>query len=134
MLNKIWTDREIFGSKVDIWWKRCTLSLKFSLWRQVPEMWRVARGFMVWFFVSWGIGYRIKNVKTNSGRMTSLTFFHPISHCATGALFWWSHFTIQFFPSLNDWLDQFKHLSWDDCMIFLYLGIHKMIQFFTNDF
>jgi hypothetical protein len=43
-------------------------------------MWRVTRGFMVWFFLSWGIDYRIKNVKTNSGRMTSLTFFHPISH------------------------------------------------------
>jgi hypothetical protein len=35
----------------------------------------------VWFFLSWGIDYRIKNVKTNSERMTSLTFFHPISHC-----------------------------------------------------
>jgi hypothetical protein len=83
MLNKIRTEPEIFGSKVDISdTKRCTLSLKFSLYRQVPEMWKVARGFMAWFFLSWGIDYRIKNVKTDYGRMTSLTFFHPISHCA----------------------------------------------------
>ncbi len=61
--------------------KRLTFSLKFWLWRQVPENWQATRDFMLWFFLSWGINYRTKNSKTKSKRMTSWTFNHPISHC-----------------------------------------------------
>jgi hypothetical protein len=42
------------------------------------------KGFYVVLFLSWGIDYRIKNEKTKSGRITSWTFVHPISHCDFG--------------------------------------------------
>jgi hypothetical protein len=61
--------------------KRPTVSLKFSLWRQVPGSWQVTRGIMLWLFLSWGIDCWIKSWKTRFGRITSWTFFHPISHC-----------------------------------------------------
>jgi hypothetical protein len=65
MLNKIRTELEIFASKVD----HPAVTLKT---RTVPEKLQVTRGFMLWFFLNWGIDYRIKNEKTNSGRITFL--------------------------------------------------------------
>ncbi len=59
--------------------KRNTISLKFWLWRQVPENWQLTRGFPVWFFLSWGIDYRIKSEKAKCG-----SFNHPIFHCVLG--------------------------------------------------
>jgi hypothetical protein len=35
----------------------------------------------LWFFLSWGIDYRIKNAKTKFEKFTSSNFCHPISHC-----------------------------------------------------
>ncbi len=59
--------------------RRNTISLKFWLWRPVPENWQVTRGFPVWFFLSWGIDYRIKSEKAKCG-----CFNNPISHCVLG--------------------------------------------------
>ncbi len=73
----IWIQSWPFRSR-----KRPCFSTKYWLWRQVPEKWEVTRGFMVWFFLSWGIDYRKKNKKTKFGRITSWNFVHPISHCA----------------------------------------------------
>ncbi len=70
------------------WQKRLGDSPKFSLWRQVPENWQVTRGFLLWFFLSWSIDYRIKSEKTKSERSTFLNFNHPISHCGTVADIW----------------------------------------------
>ncbi len=50
--------------------KRPRVSLKFWLWRSVPEKWQVTRGFMLWFFLNWSIDYQIKNSKTKFGRIT----------------------------------------------------------------
>ncbi len=73
----------------DIWFqswpfrseKRIANSTKFWLWRPVPGKWAATWGFMAWLFLSWGIDYQIKNKKTQSGRITSWNFVHPISHC-----------------------------------------------------
>jgi hypothetical protein len=82
MLNKIRTEPEIFGSKVDPSAARENkFSPKFWLWKPAPKMSRVTRSFMFWFFLSWGIDYRKKSSKTKSERMTSWTFNHPTSHC-----------------------------------------------------
>ncbi len=57
--------------------KQVRSSSEIWLWRQVPENW----GFMMWFFLSWGVDHRIKTKIANSGRITSWTYDHPISHC-----------------------------------------------------
>jgi hypothetical protein len=49
----------------DIWFqswssrsqKASKFSLKFWLCRPVPENWGVPRGYVLWFFLSWGINY-----------------------------------------------------------------------------
>jgi hypothetical protein len=62
MLNKIGTELEIFGSKVDP-----STAKKIKIFYKVLILkagntgnWQVTRGFMVWFFLSWGIDYRTK--------------------------------------------------------------------------
>jgi hypothetical protein len=71
MLNKIWTSPEILASKVDHVAARKEIQFhkfyKFWLWRQVPENWQFTRGFMLWFFLSWGMDYRIKSEKAKCG-------------------------------------------------------------------
>ncbi len=42
-----------------------TVFLKFSLWGWVPKKWQVTRGFLLWFFLSWGIDYQKKVRKQN---------------------------------------------------------------------
>ncbi len=76
--------------------KKITISPKFWLWRQVPEIWQVTRGFMLWFFLSKGIVNRIKGSKTKFGRNTSRNFVHPISHCAHSSNFRHKYFCISY--------------------------------------
>ncbi len=78
----IWFQSWLFRNQ-----KRLLFSPKFWLWRQVQENWQVKRGFMVWFFLSWGIDCRIETWKYRFGRITSRNFNHPISHCVLV----WSH-------------------------------------------
>ncbi len=46
--------------------RRLTFSLKFWLWKQVPENWQAIRGFMLRLFLSWGIECPISEKKIGS--------------------------------------------------------------------
>ncbi len=102
----------------DIWFqswpfrseKRLANSTKFWLWRSVPGKWAATWGFMVWLFLSWSIDYQIKNKKTQSGRITSWNFVHPISHCA----FSWNSPVL---PSEKDVLAKFNRFKTCFCFI-----------------
>ncbi len=83
MLNKIPTEPEIFASKVAHVADKAGQQFhqNFDFEGRYLENQQVTRGFMYWFFLSWGIDYRIKTSKTKFERITSRTFNHPISHC-----------------------------------------------------
>jgi hypothetical protein len=83
MLNKFPREPEIFASKFDPFVtkkKRLAFSPKFWLWSEVPKNWQVARGFMLWCFLSWGVDYRIKK-NHNPEESLFWAFNHPISPC-----------------------------------------------------
>jgi hypothetical protein len=58
--------------------RKQTFSPKFWLWKPAPKKCRVTRGFMFWFFLSWGIDYRKKVQKPNPKKWVA-QFFSSIS-------------------------------------------------------